>query len=91
LATWEFGIKGLVQGATPNQKTLYKKRLKPVEPVNRKNTTTLVNKHGWLENGPGMKMIFLVTMRIFQPAIAVLVYRRVIWNLNITLSKRKNI
>lgn len=87
------GLGGFVQGATPNQKTLYKKRLKPVEPVNRKNTTTLVNEHSWLENGPGMKMIFLVTMGIFQPASAVLVYQsqRVIWNLNITLLKRKHI
>ena len=90
---WNLGLGGFVQGATPNQKTLYKKRLKPVEPVNRKNTTTLVNEHSWLENGPGMKMIFLVTMGIFQPASAVLVYQsqRIIWNLNITLLKRKHI
>ena len=34
-----------------------------------------VNKHSWLENGPGMKMYFLLKMGIFQPAM--LVYQRV--------------
>ena len=31
----------------------------------------LVNKHSWLENGPGLKMYFLLKMVILQPAMLV--------------------
>ena len=27
-----------------------------------------INKHSWLEHGPGLKMYFLLKMGIFQPA-----------------------
>ena len=36
---------------------------------------TPVIQHSWLENGPGLKMYFLLKMGIFQPAM--LVYQRV--------------
>ena len=43
--------------------------------VQRGGHYPLVNEHGWLENGPGLKMYSLLKMGIFQPAM--FVYRRV--------------